>query len=168
MHWRTIILILQISDPFVLRSQGLLREKNINPLLPWDTSLPLFVGDPRYVLLPSVSARREAFDEYCRDRARELRQFSVSKEKTIANPKEEYENLLSAEVRSTRSGWTDFRRTWKKDRRFYGWGRDDREREKRFREFIKDLSESQCWPLVRRRLLTRLLQRNVLPRRKLR
>ncbi|OBZ70180.1 Endoplasmin [Grifola frondosa] len=47
----------------------LLREKDINPLHPWDTSLPLFVSDPRYVLLPSVAARREAFDEYCRDRA---------------------------------------------------------------------------------------------------
>jgi hypothetical protein len=38
--------------------------------------------------------------------------------------------------------WTDFRRQWKKDRRFYGWGRDDREREKRFREFLKELGES--------------------------
>jgi len=121
-----------------------LREKDINPLHPWDTSLPQFVGDPRYVLLPSVSARREAFDEYCRDRARELRQSTIKKERGAASPKEEFEILLNAEVKSTRSTWTDFRRTWKKDRRFYGWGRDDREREKRFREFIKDLGESQC------------------------
>jgi hypothetical protein len=122
--------------------QTLLREKDINPLHPWDTSLPLFISDPRYVLLPSVSARREAFDEYCRERARELRASRVKKEKE--DPKEEFERLLTTEVKSTRTSWSDFRRQWKKDRRFYGWGRDDREREKRFREFLKDLGESTC------------------------
>jgi FF domain len=45
-------------------------------------------------------------------------------------------------VKSTRVSWSDFRRQWKKDRRFYGWGRDDREREKRFRAFLKELGES--------------------------
>ncbi|KAJ3830537.1 Hsp90 protein-domain-containing protein [Lentinula raphanica] len=119
----------------------LLREKDINPLHPWDTSLPKFVSDPRYVLLPSVSARREAFDEYCRDRARELRLNAVNKE--IRTPKEEFDSLLNSEVKSTRTSWTDFRRTWKKDRRFYGWGRDDREREKAFRDFIRDLGEKK-------------------------
>ncbi|KAJ3930013.1 MAG: Hsp90 protein-domain-containing protein [Lentinula lateritia] len=119
----------------------LLREKDINPLYPWDTSLPKFVSDPRYVLLPSVSARREAFDEYCRDRARELRRNAVNKE--TRTPKEEFDSLLNAEVKSTRTSWTDFRRTWKKDRRFYGWGRDDREREKAFRDFIRDLGEKK-------------------------
>jgi hypothetical protein len=123
--------------------QTLLREKHINPLHPWDTSLPLFVSDPRYVLLPSVSARRDAFDEYCRDRARELRQSNVKKEKEAANPKDAFDGLLKEEVKSTRTSWGDFKRAWKKDRRFFGWGRDDREREKRFREFIKDLGESK-------------------------
>ena len=122
--------------------QTLLREKDINPLHPWDTSLPLFISDPRYVLLPSVAARREAFDEYCRDRARELRASRVKKEE---NPKEEFEKLLATEVKSTRTSWTDFRRQWKKDRRFYGWGRDDRERERRFREFLKELGERMCF-----------------------
>lgn len=89
-----------------------------------------------------MSARREAFDEYCRDRSRELRQQNVRKDRVEANPKEDFERLLSEEVKSTRSSWSDFRRNWKKDRRFYGWGRDDREREKRFRVFLKELGES--------------------------
>jgi hypothetical protein len=97
------------------------------------------------VLLPSVSARREAFDEYCRERARELRASRVKKEKE--DPKEEFEKLLTTEVKSTRVSWTDFRRQWKKDRRFYGWGRDDREREKRFRGFLKELGES-TWSAI--------------------
>lgn len=106
-------------------------------------SLPLFVNDPRYVLLPSVAARKEAFDEYCRDRARELRQSKVKQEKQAANPKEEFETLLREEVKSTRTSWTEWRRQWKKDRRFYVWGKDDREREKRFREYLKELGESE-------------------------
>jgi hypothetical protein len=101
------------------------------------------VSDPRYVLVPSVSARRETFDEYCRDRARELRQSNVKKEKDLANPQEAFERLLKEEVKSTRTSWSDFRRTWKKDRRFWGWGRDDRQREKSFREYLKDLGESE-------------------------
>lgn len=123
--------------------QTLLREKDINPLIPWDTALPLFISDPRYVLLPSVSARREAFDEYCRDRARELREVQVKKEKELADPKEAFDRLLREEVKSTRTSWSDFRRQWKKDRRFWGWGRDDREREKRFKEYLKELGESE-------------------------
>ncbi|KAI0638048.1 hypothetical protein C8Q77DRAFT_1089037 [Trametes polyzona] len=121
----------------------LLREKNINPLHPWDTSLPLFVSDARYVLLPSVSARREAFDEYCRERARELRESKVKVEKETSDPRQEFERLLKDEVKSTRTSWTEWRRQWKKDRRFYGWGRDDREREKRFREYLKELGEQK-------------------------
>ncbi|KAH9951680.1 hypothetical protein B0H21DRAFT_842655 [Amylocystis lapponica] len=121
----------------------LLREKNVNPLHPWDSSLPLFISDPRYVLLPSVSARREAFDEYCRERAREIRQSQVKKEKEALSPKEEFERLLKDEVKSTRTSWTEWRRQWKKDRRFFGWGRDDREREKRFRDYLKELGEAK-------------------------
>lgn len=97
------------------------------------------------MLLPSVSARRDAFDEYCRDRARELRQESVKKERLQANPKEEFDSLLYEEVKSTRTVWIDFRRTWRKDRRFYGWGRDEREREKRFKDYLKELGESRSF-----------------------
>ncbi|KAJ7638797.1 Hsp90 protein-domain-containing protein [Roridomyces roridus] len=111
----------------------LLREKDINPLHPWDVVLPLFVTDPRYVLLSS----------YCRERAREIRQANVKKEKEVLTPKEEFERFLKEEVKSTRTSWTEFRRTWKKDRRFYGWGRDDREREKKFREWLKELGEKK-------------------------
>lgn len=100
------------------------------------------MSDPRYVLLPSVSARREAFDEYCRDRAREIRQQNVKKETADADPGKEFDRLLAEQIESTRTAWAEFRRAWKKDRRFYGWGRDDREREKRFKEFLKELGES--------------------------
>ncbi len=35
---------------------------------------------------------------------------------------------------------------WKKDRRFYSFGRDDREREKVFKTHLKELSERELRP----------------------
>jgi len=64
-------------------------------------------------------------------------------EKEASSPGELFDRLLKEEVTSTRASWTDFRRAWKKDRRFYGWGRDDKEREKRFKGFLKELGERQ-------------------------
>lgn len=154
-----------MSQPQIL-PQTLLREKDINPLLPWDTCLPQFVSDPRYILLPSVAVRREAFDEFCRDRARELRQSNLKKEKRDANPAGEYDGLLREEVKSTRASWTDFRRAWKKDRRFYGWGRDDREREKRFKEYLRELGERMLSLFTHLFVVEPAIQKNELPRRK--
>ena len=73
-----------------------------------------------------------------------MRQSNVKKEKETINPKEEFDRLLRDEVKSTRTSWTEWRRQWKKDRRFYGWGRDEREREKRFRDYLKELGESKA------------------------
>ena len=137
-------------------SQTLLHEKQINPLHPWDTSLPLFISDPRYVLLPSVSSRREAFDEYCRDAARAQRSAKAAAFKEESRrmreddgmagegdkDKEAYSRLLPDEVTSTRATWHEFRRKWKKDRRFFGWA-GDRERERVFREWVKDLGKGE-------------------------
>lgn len=133
------------------RTQTLLREKDINPLNPWDTSLPLFISDPRYVLLPSVSARREAFNEYCRDAARAQRAAKTAaiKEETESakvsegeKDKEAYAKLLREEVTSTRATWHEFRRKWKKDRRFFGWA-GERERERAFRDWVRDLVDGE-------------------------
>lgn len=42
---------------------------------------------------------------------------------------------------STRTHWEDFRRKFKKDSRFREFGRDDREREKTFRNWLRELGE---------------------------
>lgn len=119
------------------------------------------------MLLPSVSSRKEAFDEYCRERAREVRQSQVKKEKESLSPKEEFDRLLRDEVKSTRTSWTEWRRQWKKDRRFYGWGKDDREREKRFRDYLKELGESEKYvTYCVIRVFTIVLQRNELRRKR--
>ena len=56
--------------------------------------------------------------------------------------KEVYSKLLKEEVMSTRATWHEFRKKWKKDRRFFGWA-GDRERERAFRVWLRDLAEGK-------------------------
>ena len=48
---------------------------------------------------------------------------------------------MREEVTSTRTRWDDFRKQHKRDRRFYSFGRDDREREKAFKVHLRELGE---------------------------
>lgn len=120
----------------------------------------MFINDPRYVLLASQTARREVYEEYCREAARAKR-LGKSVGSTAVNgasdsasppaedkkdPEKEYQALLKAEVKSTRLLWEDFRRAWKKDRRFFAFGKDDRQREKAFRQYQRELGERESRP----------------------
>jgi len=130
-----------------------LYEKDISPFAPWEISLPLFINDPRYVLLPSEKLRQEVYEDYCREVARNRRlgkskpvgaaSETTTSSSTTKDPLKEYKALLRAEVKSTRTIWDDFRRSWKKDRRFFDFGKDDRQREKVFREHLRELGERE-------------------------
>ncbi|GMK59574.1 hypothetical protein CspeluHIS016_0801800 [Cutaneotrichosporon spelunceum] len=106
---------------------ALLMEKEISPFAPWEQALPLFINDPRYVLLPSMKERRDVYEEYCRT--------------VRTDPEKDYRALMREEVTSTRTRFDDFRRKFKKDRRFWSFGRDDREREKAFKVHLRELGE---------------------------
>lgn len=122
----------------------------------------MLITDPRYVLLPSQADRETAFNEWCREAARNSRlaktsgsvpstapdspdaQLDPNEDPTAAKQRvrDAYDALLQNEVISTRTSWEEFRRKWKKDRRFFAFGRDDREREKVFKTWLKELGES--------------------------
>jgi len=118
---------------------------------PWEKSLPLFVNDPRYVLLTNQTARREVFDEYCREKAREKRKISAiapagqssSTTKDKETLKAAFQDLLRTTATSTRLTWDEWRKAHRKDRRFFEYGRDDREREKTFRSWLRELGEQK-------------------------
>lgn len=126
-------------------------EKDISPFAPFDQSLPLFINDPRYILLGTMKDRQEVFDEYCRDIGRQRRlgknavksSSSTVVEPSKADPERDYKALMREDIISTRTRWDDFRKKWKKDRRFYSFGRDDREREKAFKTHLKELGERE-------------------------
>ncbi|KAF8305066.1 hypothetical protein DL93DRAFT_2183387 [Clavulina sp. PMI_390] len=142
----------------------LLDDKQPNALAPFSIIMPSLITDPRYVLLPSQSDRETVFNEWCRDAARKSRAGKPSApsqglsassgtgdddhqdpDAEKLDPKQAarsaYDALLKEDVTSTRTTWDEFRRKWKKDRRFFAFGKDEREREKVFKAWLKDLGE---------------------------
>lgn len=142
--------------------------QEINPMAPWDAELPKFVHKSEYAALPTSQERQDAFNEWCRDRLRQKREqkkngsakagasgtagssaagpsspSSKAPAQSSATALEVYQNLLTENVKSTRSRFDEFRKEFKKDRRFYGFGRDDKEREKHFKNHLKELGEQK-------------------------
>ncbi|PWN50593.1 hypothetical protein IE53DRAFT_368777 [Violaceomyces palustris] len=140
----------------------------INPMAPWDKELPKFVHQPAYSVLKQLRERQDAFNEWCKLRLRQKRKSNSNVGSSDTKPrtstpshidereeKEEgkkrstdgsteqhsYRQLLESQVKSTRTRFEDFRKEWKKDRRFFGFGRDDRERERVFKEWLRELGE---------------------------
>ncbi|KAG0148938.1 hypothetical protein CROQUDRAFT_654300 [Cronartium quercuum f. sp. fusiforme G11] len=120
--------------------KAMLLEKSIDPMAPWDNELPKFVTDPRYLALSSMKERRDLFDEFCKEK---IRQRRAEKQATTTklDPAQAYRSLLIEAVTSTRTHWEEFRTKYKKDTRFRNFGRDDREREKAFKRWLKELGE---------------------------
>ncbi|KAI8449772.1 hypothetical protein BY996DRAFT_7447169 [Phakopsora pachyrhizi] len=119
--------------------KAMLLEKSIDPMAPWDNELPKFVTDSRYLALSSMKERRDLFDEFCKEKIRQQRAAKQSAPKV--DPPQAYRSLLVEFVTSTRTLWDEFKSKHKKDPRFRNFGRDDREREKVFKSWLKELGE---------------------------
>ncbi|CAO1614524.1 unnamed protein product [Sympodiomycopsis kandeliae] len=139
-------------------------KDEVNPMAPWDKELPKFVYKSEYTSLGQLKDRQDAFNDWCRDRLKEKRELKRKGQTTMVKqpavssnssampspsggsslpPSDAYRKLLESEIKSTRARFDDFRRDFKKDRRFYGFGRDDREREKIFKTFLRELGEQK-------------------------
>ncbi|WAR59054.1 hypothetical protein PtB15_10B396 [Puccinia triticina] len=127
--------------------KAMLLEKSIDPMAPWDNELPKFVTDPRYLALPSMKERRDLFDEFCKEKIRQQRAAMAAVPKV--DPPRAYRSLLMEVVTSTRTLWEDFKSKHKKDSRFRNFGRDDREREKAFKSWLKELGEQKRQQLAK-------------------
>ena len=105
---------------------------------PWEKTLPLLISSPNYTTLLENSlpatAQRDIFEGYCKELivARKA-QEPATKSKALSDPHEAYRQLLKDTVISTRMTYTQFRQQVKKDRKFYSFGRDEKEREREFR-----------------------------------
>ncbi|KAG8830615.1 hypothetical protein FRC17_004622 [Serendipita sp. 399] len=125
--------------------KSLLQERDINPMIPWETTVSAFGNDESYGTVSKVlstASQRDIFEEYCKEVIKERRK-AKSEETTGKTPLDAYQELLQATVTSTRTTYTQFRQQVKKDRRFYSFGRDEKEREKVFRSFQKELGEQK-------------------------
>lgn len=125
--------------------KSILRDKDVNPMLPWESSVAIFSQDERYAALNSgtpIALQHDIFEEYCKEVIKE-RKEQAAVPKAELSPLDAYRELLRVTVTSTRMTYTQFRQQVKKDRRFYSYGRDEKEREKMFRSYLKDLGEEK-------------------------
>jgi len=109
---------------------------------PWETSLPLISSDQRYEQLKNslqLHSQRDIFEEHCkavlkeRKAAKESSGGAEADTNAAKSAHEAYRELLKEMVTSTRMLYTEFRQKVKKERRFYSYGRDEKEREREFR-----------------------------------
>ncbi|SCZ93800.1 BZ3500_MvSof-1268-A1-R1_Chr6-3g08893 [Microbotryum saponariae] len=129
------------------RVQAMLGEKEINPMAPWDMELPKFINDPRYTAVKQLKDRRDLFEEFCKEKLREIR---AAKAKAAAegslpklDPLTSYRELLETAVTSTRTHYSDFKRRYHKDPRFRNFGKTEGEKEKVFKQWLRDLGEKK-------------------------
>ncbi|GAA5855256.1 hypothetical protein JCM8547_009005 [Rhodosporidiobolus lusitaniae] len=123
----------------------LLSEKDINPMAPFETELPKFVADPRYHALKNNRDRRDIFDEFCKQKIREQR---AAKKKAAEagikiDPLTAFRALLTTSVTSTRTHFSDFKRSHQKDPRYREFGKTEGDKEKEFKKFLRELGETK-------------------------
>lgn len=148
-------------------------REEVNPMAPWDRELPKFVHRSEYAALRQLKDRQDAFNDWCKERLRQKREEKkrgasgaqatapggdkpaasssssqspapeASSSSSSSSARATYDALLRSSVTSTRTRFDDFRRDFKKDRRFYSFGRDDREREKVFKAWLVQLGEEK-------------------------
>ncbi|KAM0787358.1 hypothetical protein ACM66B_003444 [Microbotryomycetes sp. NB124-2] len=124
--------------------KAMLAEKDIDPMAPWDMELPKFINDPRYLAVKQLRNRRDLFDEFCKDKIREMRAAKKRAAEGGApkiDPTTAYRDLLKQHVTSTRTHFSDFKRAHAKDPRFRDFGKTEGEKEKVFRQWLRELGE---------------------------
>ena len=123
----------------------MLLEFNVSPYSPWEVEEKRIRNDSRFSILPSEKERINAFNSYCKGRAKEIQEESKAKSNSI---REVYNDFLK-ENATAKSLWPEFIRKVK--RQFTG-KMDIRECEKIFKSYIKDLKSgsSKCkyYPLI--------------------
>ncbi|KAI5475112.1 transcription elongation regulator 1 [Pseudohyphozyma bogoriensis] len=127
--------------------KAMLSGLEINPMAPWELELPKFVHDPRYAAVKLLKDRRDLFDEYCKEKLREIRaakKAAMDAGKIVkVDPLTAYRELLSSTVTSTRTHFSDFKRANAKDSRFRDFGKTEGEKEKVFKQYLRELGEKK-------------------------
>lgn len=135
--------------------RSLLDESGISPYSTFekvmeDTGL---VEDARYVALPNMASRREAFTNWSRDRIAEL-QSRKATEVTKKDQRVEYLKFLHQHA-TPKLYWPEFKRKFKREPEMKDVQFSDKEREKLYREYISKLKLSES---DRKRELVSLLK----------
>jgi FF domain/WW domain len=130
-------LALSVEDSRALFYE-LLSDHAINPYTTWDKILEEghIIDDERYVALPNMRARKEAFTAWSTERIRELQEKRAKEEKL--DPVIPYLKFLHDHA-TPRLYWPEFKRKYRKEEAMTDAQLSDKEREKFYRGHINQL-----------------------------
>ncbi|CAI4220104.1 unnamed protein product [Parascedosporium putredinis] len=124
--------------------KDLLSDFKINPYSSWDKIIEdgKIIDDPRYTVLPTTKARKEAWEEWSRAGIRELRENRTKE--TVEKPDPRVTYMLFLEKHATpKLYWPEFKRKFRKEDCMKGFELTDKDREKWYRELINKLKAPQ-------------------------
>ncbi|KAH6685089.1 WW domain-containing protein [Plectosphaerella plurivora] len=116
----------------------LLDDFRINPYSSWEKLIEegRIVDDPRYTILGTMKARKDTWQEWSKERAREIRERRAKEEKK--DPRIPYLALLQ-EKATPKLFWAEFKRKFRKEPAMLDPYLKDKDREKWYREHINRL-----------------------------
>jgi hypothetical protein len=134
--------------------RDLLDDFRINPYTTWEKIIDegRIIGDDRYTVLPNMSARKQVFSDWSRDRIHELQEKRRKEEKK--DPRIAYLRFLH-ENASPKLYWPEFKRKFKKEPEMKDSKLADKDREKMYRDHISRLKLPES---TRKTDLEKLLQ----------
>jgi hypothetical protein len=114
----------------------LLDDTRISPFTPWDKILEsgALYDDERYKALPNMTARKECFNEWSRDKAQFLKEEKAKAAKR--DPRIPYLAFLDQHA-TPKLYWPEFRRKFKKEPELKDQKLSDKDKEKLYRDHIK-------------------------------
>src|SRR5271156_694421 len=134
--------------------RDLLDDFRINPYTTWEKVIDegRIIEDDRYTVLPNMSARKQVFSDWSRDRIHELQEKRRREEKK--DPRIAYLRFLH-ENASPKLYWPEFKRKFKKEPEMKDSKLADKDREKMYRDHISRLKLPES---TRKTDLEKLLQ----------
>ena len=92
----------------------LLNDFRISPYTPWDRVIEEgdIIDDERYTILPNMKSRKEAFDDWCRVKAQEIK--AIRDEQAKIDPQVPYMRFLDNKA-TPKLYWPEFRRKYQKE-----------------------------------------------------
>ncbi|KAI1196692.1 hypothetical protein F5X97DRAFT_203886 [Nemania serpens] len=118
--------------------KDLLNDTGINPYSSWDKLIEegRIFDDSRYTALATMKARKDAWEEWSRERIQVLKEQRAQEEKK--DPKIPYMAFLEQKA-TPKLFWPEFRRKYKREDPMRDTSLSDRDREKWYREYINRL-----------------------------
>ncbi|EON97184.1 putative dna replication protein 4 protein [Phaeoacremonium minimum UCRPA7] len=122
--------------------KDLLNDFHINPYSPWEKLIEegRVFDDPRYTVVNTMKARKEVWEEWSREKIKELKDSRAKEGKK--DPRIPYFAFLQ-EKATPKLYWPEFKRKYKKESAMKDTSLSDKDREKWYREHISRLKLPQ-------------------------